>query len=218
MDNIHKEHRARMREKYRKHGPDQFEPHQLTEMLLFWSMRQGDTNPAAHNILNICDCDPFDASRQRLCEADGIGEKSAELLKISCDTAVRLLEETLKREPMVSEFSRQMYLWLWFRDKGAGTVGVLLLDKRDCFVDCAVIARGRLERPEDYFDVLYSLMRERKAAKAVLCHNHKNGSKTPSVEDVYLTGYLEMKLAQQNFALEAHYIVTGSDCVRCEMK
>ena len=50
--NIHKNHRQRMREKYEKHGADLFETHQLLEMLLFHSMRQGDTNPTAHNLLN----------------------------------------------------------------------------------------------------------------------------------------------------------------------
>ena len=107
--NIHKNHRQRMREKYEKHGADLFETHQLLEMLLFHSMRQGDTNPTAHNLLNA---HPKGAggvtSSKELCDAEGIGEVSANLLRISQDASLRILCDTLKRDAFEDEFTLKM--------------------------------------------------------------------------------------------------------------
>jgi len=49
----------------------------------------------------------------------------------------------------------------------------------------------------------------------VLCHNHTNNEKSPSVEDIYLTGYLKKALSEKDFSLLAHYIITGTDCIEC---
>ncbi len=215
-DNIHKNHRERMREKYRKYGPDVFETHQLLEMLLFHSMRQGDTNPAAHNLLQISPYGSFGgADDKKLCEAEGIGAVSANLLQISSDTSVRILCDKLRAAPMDSEFCRRMFMWLWFRNKGPSTVGVLLLDSKNRYIDCTVIAKGRTVRPENYLDVIMSLMEKTEAAKFVIAHNHENGVAAPSVDDIYITEYLKKNLLKEGYTLLAHYIVTNADCVEC---
>ena len=42
--NIHGDHRKRMRAKLSKYGGDVFEPHELLEMLLYFSISQKNTN------------------------------------------------------------------------------------------------------------------------------------------------------------------------------
>ena len=212
--NIHKDHRKRMREKYEKHGADFFETHQLLEMLLFHSMRQGDTNPAAHNLLNA---HPKGAgsvtSSKELCDAEGIGEVSANLLRISQDTSLRILCDTLKNDGFEDEFTLKMYLWLYFRNKPAGYAVALLLDSQDRFVDCVLLAKGRTVRAENYSDLLLFEMEKAEAKKAVICHNHANNDPRPSLDDKVLTQYLENKLCEKGFELKAHYLVTDTRCV-----
>lgn len=214
-ENIHKNHRERMRGKYKKYGADIFETHQLMEMLLFHSMRQGDTNPAAHNLLKVAPYGAFGGvSCEKLCEADGIGENSATLLKISSDTSVRILCDKLKTY-LGSEFSRKMFMWLWFRNKGPKTVAVLLLDHKDRFVDCAVLATGKTVRPENYKDTVLSMLENNSAVKVVLAHNHQNGVTTPSPEDLFMTDYLKRHLESERYCLLDHYVITDTDCVSC---
>lgn len=78
MNNTHSNHRARMTEKYEKHGESVFETHQLLEMLLFSFVSRTDTNPTAHGILeSFPGCELFSKSTAELTEADGVGAATA---------------------------------------------------------------------------------------------------------------------------------------------
>ncbi len=205
-----------MREKYEKHGADVFETHQLLEMLLFHAIRQGDTNPMAHDLLSVCRDGSFSAmDTGALTEVKGAGAVCENLLRISSDTVTRMLLDTLKKEPMESEFSRKTFLWLWFKNKREKSVAILMLNARNKFVDCVEIAAGKTCRPEDYLEVIREKMKQSRAAKAVLCHNHKDNTKEPSVEDVYLTGYLKNGLLDEGIELLSHYVVTDTDVSEC---
>ncbi len=215
-DNIHKDHRKRMRDKYEKHGDSVFDTHQLLEMLLFYSQRRTDTNAAAHNLLREHRFGPFEVEKSsELCAAEGIGERSAELISLSADTTVRLLCDMISSSPMESEFSRELFMWLKFRKKSRRCAVALLLDKDHKYVDCTTLAKGRRMRAEDHAAELISLMKERGAVLAVIGHNHINNDPRPSLDDMFLTEYLENKLASEGLCLLEHYVVTASDCIRC---
>lgn len=206
-----------MREKYEKHGADVFETHQLLEMLLFHAIRQGDTNPMAHDLLSLCSEGSFSAAEKgALTQVKGAGAVCENLLRISSDTVTRMYLDLLKKEPMESEFSIKTFLWLWFKSKREKTVALLMLSSRNKFIDCVEIATGKTYRPEDYLEVIKDKMKNAKSAKAVLCHNHKDNNKEPSLEDVYLTGYLKNALSGENVELFAHYVVTDGDVSECK--
>ena len=214
--NMHKKHRSRMREKYEKHGADVFETHQLLEMLLFHAIRQGDTNPIAHDLLSLCSEGSFSPMEKgALTEVKGAGAVCENLLRISADTVTRMYLDVLKKEPMESEFSIKLFLWLWFKNKREKTVALLMLNSRNKFIDCVEIATGKTCRPEDYFEVVRDKMKHAKAAKAVVCHNHRDNDKEPSLEDVYLTGYLKKALSDEGLELLANYVVTDGDVSEC---
>ena len=207
-----------MRDKYEKHGADVFESHQLLEMLLFHAIRQGDTNPIAHDLLSSCKGGSFSAMETgELTEIEGVGAVSENLLRISSDTVIRMLLDTLKDEPMDSDFSKKTFLWLWFKNKREKSVALLMLNTRNRFVDCVEIAAGRTCRPEDYLEVIRDKMKQSGAARAVICHNHRDKVKEPSVEDVYLTGYLMNALEDEGLELMAHYVVTDGDVSECRI-
>ena len=205
-----------MREKYEKHGGDVFETHQLLEMLLYHAIKQGDTNSLAHDLLAMCDGRSFSAMVQgELTEAHGAGVVCENLLKVSSDTVIRMLLDPLKDEPMDSEFSRKSFLWLWFKNKREKTVALLMLNGKNRFVDCVEIARGKTFRSEDYLEAIKDKLKFGKASKVIICHNHRDNVRTPSVEDVYLTGYLKNALAGSGVDLLAHYVVTETDVIEC---
>lgn len=76
---MHANHRARMRERFRKTGLDGFEDHAILELLLFEFIPRVDTNPIAHRLMNRFGTleAVFSASPEELMEVDGIGPKSA---------------------------------------------------------------------------------------------------------------------------------------------
>ena len=215
-DNVHCNHRNRMRAKYERFGADAFDTYQLIEMLLFNSIRQGDTNPAAHKVAESLGAGGIlSADAKCLAEADGIGEKSAALLRLSCDTTLRLLRDSIASKPLDSEFARMLYVFTWFVSKPRGCVGAVYLDSRSRVRDASLLSSGRMFRCEDYGDRICEAVQQLRAQKVIICHNHKNGVSEASVEDRFLTEYLSRTLSAADIEFIGHYIVTSSDCVRC---
>ena len=50
-ENHHMGHRQRMLDKFRRFGLEIFSDHEVLEMLLYFAVRQGDTNPTAHRLM-----------------------------------------------------------------------------------------------------------------------------------------------------------------------
>ena len=51
-ENLHKEHRERLKEKFLEFGLDGIEDHELIELLLFYAVPQKNTNKVAHELMN----------------------------------------------------------------------------------------------------------------------------------------------------------------------
>lgn len=51
MANEHSGHRDRLRERYLSEGLDGFPPHNVLELLLFYSVPRRDTNVLAHRLI-----------------------------------------------------------------------------------------------------------------------------------------------------------------------
>ena len=49
---VHDGHRQRLKERFCKEGLDNFDEHQVLELLLFYCIPRVDTNPIAHALLN----------------------------------------------------------------------------------------------------------------------------------------------------------------------
>lgn len=81
--NIHFEHRSRMKQKLLENNGNIYHPHQLLEMLLFYTIKRKDTNPAAHRLLNrFGNIDGvLNAKIDDLTEVEEIGPVSASLIK-----------------------------------------------------------------------------------------------------------------------------------------
>ncbi len=214
--NIHGEHRKRMRAKLSKYGGDVFEPHELLEMLLYFSISQKNTNPTAHALLDGKSClGLLESSPEQLQQTDGVGPVSAQLIKMSGIFARRAILEELKGDPLENTFQRCLYLYLWYRGKPASTVTALLLDENCRVIENAVLSQGRYIRPQSYGDLILALAEQYQAHGVILAHNHANNVREPSVEDLYLTGQIRNILSDSPYTFYGHYIVTKTDCFQC---
>jgi DNA repair protein RadC len=76
-ENPHAGHRQRMRDKFLKEGSfDSFAPHQILEMMLYYSSPRIDTNELAHALIDKFGSikDVIDAPYDALTSVDGIGQ------------------------------------------------------------------------------------------------------------------------------------------------
>ena len=92
---MHEHHRKRMKERFLREGIENFEPHNVLELLLFYSIPQKDTNEIAHRLINRFGSlsAVFEASFSELIEIDGIKEHSATLIKLIPALAQRYVSE-----------------------------------------------------------------------------------------------------------------------------
>ena len=52
--NPHAGHRERLKRRFAEEGLEQFAPHEILELLLFFSNPRSDTNPIAHELIHRC--------------------------------------------------------------------------------------------------------------------------------------------------------------------
>ena len=83
-DNLHRHHRLRLKNRFLRSGLDDFEPHNVLELLLFFAVPQGDTNELAHVLLNKFGSisDVFAAPYSELIKIKGVGDHTATMLKL----------------------------------------------------------------------------------------------------------------------------------------
>jgi len=214
---VHSGHRVRMLKKYHRLGADAFEPHELLEMLLYFSIRQQNTNETAHNVINALD--PVSrifsakANDGTLTQIDGIGPKSAELLELVRDNSRCLELHHCASAPLCSQFQRTRYIYSWFKGKEPGTVMAMYLDGDMMLTEAQTLSAGRRFRPEVYHPVIVDRALELEAKYVIICHSHSNNSPEPSAEDLWLAGRIRSALGSHGIELLNQYIVTEFDCI-----
>lgn len=81
-DSLHKEHRARVKQRVRDHGLAGMAEHEVLEFLLFFSIPRRDTNPLAHRLIEHFGgfCKVMEATEEELLQVEGVGPNSAQLI------------------------------------------------------------------------------------------------------------------------------------------
>ena len=79
MANEHSGHRDRLRERYLSEGLDSFAPHNVLELLLFYSVPRRDTNVLAHRLIEQFGSlvGVLNAGPEQLAQVEGIGMNAA---------------------------------------------------------------------------------------------------------------------------------------------
>ena len=189
-DNPHMGHRQRMLDKFRRFGLEIFSDHEVLEVLLYFAVRQGDTNPTAHRLMQRFGSlhAVLEATEDELQTVEGVGPRSAELLhRIGAYFVPQLCAE------------REEVLLAAYVD-GAGRV-----------LKCEEIARGGHARVQvDSYKIARGALMAG-AAGVALAHNHPNGTPTPSQEDFDMTDRLQRTLSELGLELVDHCVVARSN-------
>lgn len=140
--NLHANHRQRTLNRYLSHPEEELYPHQLLEILLFFSISRRDTNPTAHLLLdqfgtisNLLNC-----SIEELCEVKGIGPASANLIHLVGEIREFFYTEGINSgEPLRDRKSLMAYLNQHLPAGSNKGLYLLLLDGRGCPFPISVI-------------------------------------------------------------------------------
>ncbi len=215
--NPHENHRARLRETFRKSGVDGMPDHNLLEFLLFYSIPRKDTNELAHNlILTFGSLNRvFDATYEQLLEVDGIGESSALLISMIPSICRRYVESSQAGKVNLAETQDAIdYVKKkFYGNNKLESFYVLCLDAVGNLLNCCKVGEGNAGTVViDKRTVLETVLRNG-AYKVIFAHNHPNGIAVPSRDDLDLTREFALLFGGVGLKLADHIIVAGDDAI-----
>ena len=215
---IHKDHRKRLRGTFISHGLSPLSDYQALELLLFYAIPRRDTNPLAHKLID----DVFgsldavlDATPEELILRGGLSENAAVLISL-----VRELDHRPKdRRPAIRPQKLNTiekcakYLLKKFQGAEEEQVYVLALDAQCMLLSCQNLFTGGFQAAAVCVRDVAAFALEQKAFSVIIAHNHPSGIATPSREDIETTQILSNSLAGVGVILADHLVIAGSQYV-----
>ncbi len=209
---MHKDHRKHTKDRFLSEGLDGFEPHNVLELLLFYSIPQRDTNETAHMLINRFGSlsAVFDAPYDDLLTVPGISEHSATLIKLIPAVSRRYaMEKNSKAARLSSIEDIGKYLVARYLGVTEETVLLLLLDNKFGLIDCVKIHEGSVNSSAITMRRLIETALFKRASMVVLAHNHPSGVAIPSSDDLFTTQQVKRAFDLVEIGMLAHIIVAG---------
>ena len=211
---LHEKHRQRMKQSFRSAGLQGFQPHNIVEMMLFYSLPRCNTNETAHLLLNEFGsiAGVLDAPFEALTNVNGIGPESATFIKFLPELFRAYEESKFSERPYIetSDAARK-YLSSYFKTATSEKLVILYLDAK-----CRVIKEAEISQKNEnmVYVELSSVVKSAimlNAKGVIIAHNHISGFATPSAEDKDMTEKLAKMLIPVGIHLCDHLIFAGKD-------
>lgn len=210
---MHKDHRKRLRERYKRDGIDSLEDYRALELFLFNCIPMKDTYPIAHNLLErFGSIDKvFCATEEELCAVDGVGEKTAHNIKFTGDFMQKLVSDIIASKPFDSTEQITSYLLWTMRKFEVDDVLVMYLDRKNKLIEAKNYALPK-NTYLNVFDEIKEKSAEKKGLKVVVAHKHTEGNPEASFTDIRTTETLVRICKEHNVKFVEHYVVSGYTC------
>ena len=212
----HSGHRQRMRERFLRYGLDNFNDHNVLELLLFYAVPRQDTNELAHALLDAFGTldGVFDASVDALKSVDGIGDTAAALIHLVPEAARRyFISKTLPGDILADSEAAGKYLLPRFLTCRNETMYLVCMDAKLKVLDCREVSQGSTTSVSVNLRRIVQIALGQNASVVMLAHNHTSGIALPSQEDVAVTLKVRDLLEQVGVDLADHIVVAGDDFV-----
>lgn len=215
-ENVHSGHRQRVKERFMNEGLENFEPHQVLEMLLFFGVHMKDTNELAHRLLNSFGSlyRVLEASFEDLRQVEGVTENVATLICFSGQLVKRYWVERCDIGTIL-DTSQKIGEYFKYRFAGDQEERVLLmsLDNRKKLLNCTCIAKGSVNAADINVRLAIKQALKDNASLVALAHNHPNGHAYPSTIDIRTTEIFAKAFAVLDIHLIDHIVVSEDDFI-----
>ncbi|MCL2352486.1 MAG: DNA repair protein RadC [Firmicutes bacterium] len=212
MDNPHKGHRERMRRKYLNDGLDNFEDHEILEILLYYCIPMKNTNELAHRLIAefgslpvLFESDPVEIKRR-----GKVSEATAVLLSMIPSLTNRyFMSKWTKNIRIDSSELAGTYAMSLFAGKNVELFYLICLDSQRKLIHAAKISEGTVDETPVYIREINHAIIRYKAASVILAHNHPGGSTASSASDREATKKIMDAAGYMNVEVVDHIIVAG---------
>lgn len=203
-------HRARLRTRLLKAGPESLADHEVLEMMLFLALPRRDTKPIARALVTRFGsyAQAIAAPVAELLTVEGLGESGAAALKIVQAAALRLIKAEVIYRPVLNHWDRLIeYLTAVLARERIEQTRVLFLDHRNRLIADEVQSSGTVNHTPVYPRELVKRALEHHATAIILVHNHPSGDPTPSQEDIAMTREIKQAASTLSIVLHDHVII-----------
>ena len=214
--NVHKGHRQRLKERFLRHGLDNFEDHQVLELLLFYGIPQRDTNTVAHELMRRFGSlsRVLEATPEELAEVPYVGDNVSTLFKLITAVSRYYQVSVAQREKIVNTIEDcGRYLVPYFHGRQQETVFLLCLDAKCKVLACEIVGQGGVNSAGVSSRKIVETALKFNATSVILAHNHPSGLAFPSREDVQTTCRMAAALDAVDVELTDHIVVADEDWV-----
>lgn len=213
--NLHEGHRQRLKDRFLESGLDNFQPHNMLELLLFYSIPRKDTNDIAHDLITKFGSlsAVFDAKIEDLITVNYITENSATLIKlIPALSRAYLIDKTSKTTNMSDLVATKNLLLSLFHGKTNECVYLFLLNNKFDLIDYKLIHEGSVNSSTIDTRRIIEYVIKHNASMIAFAHNHPSGTAFPSMEDIQTTGNLLSIFSPFEIPVVEHFVVNEVDC------
>ena len=208
-ENMHSGHRERMRERFLKTGFDNFEPHEILELILFYSQPRGDTNEIAHRLIDKFGSvrAVFDADEKMLADVKGMGQQSIAFFKLILQLAKAYDLSNGEFEQLDTSQKVRDYFFSSFKGTTKEQLQMVCLDDELRIIGRHIVSEGGLSVVPINIRKMVEICIRENCEMILIAHNHPNGVAIPSNEDVVATKKLRESFGNIGIRLLDHVIV-----------
>ena len=211
---MHEKHRERVKSRFITSGLDDFAPHNVLELLLFYAIPQKDTNPLAHELINRFGsfAGVLDASVEELMTVDGIKENAAIYLKMFT-SVFRVYEQSENQQNICYDTLEKIvkYAKTQFVGLTHERVYAMLLNNSLQILDCFMVSEGTVNSAPVVPRIIMQKALRLEASSLVLMHNHPKGIAVASPDDLRMTRVMEQACNVMGIYFLDHLIIAGDD-------
>ena len=212
----YKEHRERLRKRFRDESLENFSEVHALELLLFYAIPQKDTKPLARELLNRFGSfsNVLEAPYEELITVDGVGPNVATYLMLLNETGRYQRVRNLDKIRILDNINAcGEYLLEFFHGRRNETIYLLCMDAKKKVRGCMLVAEGSVNAISLSVRKIAELALAANATSVILAHNHPGGFAFPSNEDVAVTRQVGTALSSLGIILADHIVVSDGDFV-----
>lgn len=213
MDNLHKGHRQRLKNKFKTYK-DVLSDHELLEMLLGYSIPRKDTNETAHSLISKFGSlsNVFNQDEEVLKSVDGIGENTALLLNlVGYINKKNINSDQIKNASIFSIEEAKSKLINIFENAETEIFYSLFLNSQNKVVNFIKIESDSKNHVcVNTLDFTKNLILNKPKA-VIIAHNHFAKYPYPSDDDDLTTAKIYSILQLYNVNFYDHIIVSGNE-------
>ncbi len=202
---MHTGHRQRLKNRFLSEGLTSFEDHEVLELLLFYAIPQGDTNPLAHKLLDHFSTlsSVFEASLEELCKVGGVKEHTATLIKLIPHISQFYASLSVREVKTLSHAEDAgRYVCAMIGCMKNEVFAVICLDSQNKVLAFEILEYGTVSQSNVHPRKVVECALRHNASSVILAHNHPSGGAYASENDRLLT----VKLCELLEGMEIHVV------------